>query len=100
MLLLPLLPLSFAAAIEPPLAAAEVAMFGAAELLLAQQFDFYGRKIFIGVEKSLEKLLLIFFFWSLIKRVDSRKSLKLVCFSASRSAKINSFKMSLNLLTH
>ena len=71
-------------------------ILGATELLLAQWFDFHGQKILIGLKKSLEKLLLIFFFWSLINRADSKKSLKLVCFSASSGAEIDNFKVSLN----
>ena len=96
-LLLPLL-LDFDAVIEL-LLAAEVAMLGAAEFLLARQFDSYKRKIFIGLGESLKKLLLISFFWSSIKRADFKRSLKLVCFSASSGAEIDNFKVSLNFST-
>ena len=90
--LLPLLLLDFGAVAEPLLTAAEVAVFSATELLLAQYLNFYERKVFIGFEESLEKLLLIFFFWSLIKHADSRRSLKLVYFNARSGAEIDGFK--------
>ena len=97
--LLPLLLLNLSAIVESPLAAAGMAMFGAAKPPLAQQFDFYERKVLIGLEEFLGKLLLIFFFWSSIKRVGFKRSLKLVCFSASSGAEIDGFKVSLNFST-
>ena len=87
------------AAVAEFLLAAGVAMLDVVEPLLAWQFDSHEQKVFIGFEEFLEKLLLIFFFWSLIKRADSKKSLKLVCFSANNGAEIDNFKVSLNFST-
>ena len=98
LLILSLVSLGAAAAAELPLAA-EVAVLGATEPLLAQRFHFHGQKILIGLEESLEKLLLISFFWSSIKRADSRRSFKLMCFSANSGTEIDGFKVSLNFST-
>ena len=98
--LLPLLLLNLGATVKSPLAIAGVVVFGVAESLLAQWFDFYEQKVLIDLGESLGKLLLIFFFWSSIKCANSRRSLKLVYFSASSGAEIDGFKVSLNFSTH
>ena len=93
------MPLDFSEAVKFWLAAAGVVVFDAAKPLLAQRLNFYRQKILIGFKESLRKLLLIFFFWSSIKRADFKKSLKLLCFIASSGAEIDGFKVSLNFST-
>ena len=98
-LLLPWL-LGFDIVVESSLAI-RMAVLTAAEPLIVRLFNFHRQKVLChSFSGFLEKLMLISFFWSSIKRVNSRRFLKLVCFSASIGAEIDGFKVSLNFSIH